>query len=65
MVALLVAIFLFWLGTVAPDRVAEAARDDTKALPSLHSDKYYPAADPTIRNGVLTMSVAVLNLMAK
>jgi hypothetical protein len=32
-------------------------------LPSLHSDKYYPVAEPSIRTGVLTMSTAVLNLM--
>jgi amidohydrolase len=60
-----VPIFLFWLGTVAPDRVAEATRDETKALPSLHSDQYHPIPEPSIRTGVLAMSMAVLNLMGK
>jgi len=60
-----VPIFLFWLGTVAPDRVAEAARDEAKALPSLHSDQYHPIPGPSIKTGVLAMSMAVMNLMAK
>ena len=32
-------------------------------LPSLHSDLYYPIPEPTIRTGVLTMSLAALNLL--
>jgi hippurate hydrolase len=57
-------IFLFWLGTVPPERVAEAARTG-KPLPSLHSDQFYPVPEPTIKTGVLAMSMAVLDLMAK
>ena len=34
-------------------------------LPSLHSDKYYPVIKPSIETGVLTMSLAVLNLLGK
>src|SRR5262249_35509327 len=37
-----VPIFMFWLGTVAPERVIEAAREGGKPLPSMHSDQYYP-----------------------
>jgi amidohydrolase len=58
-------IFLFWLGTVPPDRVAEAAKDETKMLPSLHSDQYHPIPEPSIKTGVLAMSMAVMNLMNK
>jgi hippurate hydrolase len=57
-----VPIFLYFLGTVAPERVAEAQRGGPP-LPSLHSDLYAPVPEPTIRTGVLTMSVAVLNLL--
>jgi hypothetical protein len=32
---------------------------------SLHSDHYYPLPEPSLRNGVLTMSLAVLNLAGK
>ncbi len=60
-----VPIFLFWLGTVPPDRVAEAAKDETKMLPSLHSDQYHPIPEPSIRTGVKAMSLAVINLMEK
>ncbi len=60
-----VPIFLFWLGTVPPDRVAEAAKDETKMLASLHSDQYHPIPEPSIKTGVLAMSMAVMNLMDK
>jgi hypothetical protein len=32
---------------------------------SLHSDRYYPLPEPSIRSGVLTMRLAVLNLVGK
>jgi hippurate hydrolase len=60
-----VPIFLYFLGTIAPERVAEAAKEGGKPLPSLHSDLYYPAPEPSIKTGVLTMSLAVLNLVGK
>jgi amidohydrolase len=59
-----VPIFLYFLGTLAPERVAEANRGG-KPLPSLHSDQFVPVPEPTIRTGVLTMSMAVLNLVGK
>jgi metal-dependent amidase/aminoacylase/carboxypeptidase family protein len=60
-----VPIFLFFLGTVDPDRVAESMREGARPLPSLHSDLYYPVPEPSIRTGVLAMSSAVLNLLGK
>jgi len=60
-----IPIFLFWLGTVAPERVAEAAKEGGKPLPSLHSEFFAPVPEPTIRTGVLAMSTAVLELMGK
>jgi hippurate hydrolase len=59
-----VPIFMFRLGTVPPEKVAEAARGG-RPLPSLHSDLYYPVPEPSIRTGVLGMSAAVLNLVGK
>jgi hippurate hydrolase len=58
-------IFLYFLGTIAPERYAESLREGAPPLPSLHSDQFYPIPKPTIETGVLTMSMAVLNLMAK
>jgi hippurate hydrolase len=59
-----VPIFLFWLGTVAPEKVAAATMSGTP-LPSLHSALYAPVPEPSIRTGVLAMSMAVLDLMGK
>jgi hippurate hydrolase len=59
-----IPIFFYFLGTVPVERYL-VAENGGEPLPSLHSDKYYPAAEPSIRNGVLTMSVAVLNLLGK
>ena len=60
-----VPICFWFIGTLEPERVAAAKRPGGAPLPSLHSDVYYPVMEPSIRNGVLTMSVAVLNLMGK
>jgi hippurate hydrolase len=59
-----VPICMLRIGTVAPDRFAlfEAGK---LALPSLHSDLYAPVAEPSIKTGVLAMTVAVLNLVTK
>jgi hippurate hydrolase len=58
-----VPICLYWLGTIDPKRVAEAESDNSIPLPSLHSDQFAPVPEPTIKTGVLTMSLAVLNLL--
>ena len=36
-----------------------------KSLPSMHSALYWPAPEPSIRTGVTTMSLAVLNLLGR
>jgi len=53
-------ICLFWLGTVAPEKIAGGS-----PLPSLHSSRFAPPPEPAIRTGVQAMSAAVLNLLAK
>ena len=60
-----IPIFLYFLGTASPERIAEAARAGGRQLPSMHSSEYYPIPEPSIRTGVLTMSMAVLNLVGK
>jgi hippurate hydrolase len=59
-----VPIFLYFLGTSDPDQVAAAAREG-RVLPSMHSDRYAPVPEPSIKTGVFTMSLAVLNLMER
>jgi hippurate hydrolase len=60
-----IPIFLFWLGTVAPEKVAEAAKEGATPLPSLHSPLYAPVPEPSLRTGVTAMSLAVLDLVGK
>jgi len=60
-----VPVFMFFLGSVAPERVAESLKEGGPELPSLHSDRYYPVPEPTIKTAVLAMTTAVLNLAGK
>ena len=55
----------FEIGTQKPEVAAAAQKEGAKPLPSLHSDLFAPVPEPTIKTGVLTMSMAVLNLMGK
>jgi hippurate hydrolase len=60
-----IPVFMFFVGTTAPDRYAEAHKENGKPLPSMHSDQYYPIPEPSIKTGVLAMTMAVLNLVGK
>jgi hippurate hydrolase len=60
-----VPIFLYFLGTAPPEKVAEAKKEGAKPLPSLHSPVYAPVPRPTLDTGVLTMSLAALELLGK
>jgi amidohydrolase len=60
-----VPVFMWFLGTIAPDRVAESNKPDGKPLPSMHSELYYPQPEPSLRTGVRTMCAAILDLMGK
>ncbi|MGQ0635608.1 MAG: amidohydrolase [Planctomycetaceae bacterium] len=57
-----VPIFMFRIGTVPAERVAELARAG-KTLPPLHSPDFYPDPASSIRTGVIGMTAAVLNLL--
>lgn len=59
-----VPIFIFWLGTVPPERVAEAASQG-RPLPSLHSAYFFPIPEPTIQTGVTALTLATLDLLGK
>jgi hippurate hydrolase len=56
--------FYYFLGSAPPERVAEA-RKGGRPLALTHTADYYPAPEPTIKTGVLTMSLAVLNVLGK
>jgi metal-dependent amidase/aminoacylase/carboxypeptidase family protein len=59
-----VPLCMFWLGTQAPEVVAEAKAKGT-TLPSLHSPFFKPVPEPTIETGVTAMASAVIGLMKK
>ena len=52
----------FHVGAVAPAKIAEF-KQAGKELPTLHSSKFAPVPEPTIRVGVIGMTSAVLDLM--
>jgi len=54
----------FHIGAVDPEKIAESKKTG-KPLPSLHSSKFAPVPEPTIRVGVIGMTAAVLELMEK
>jgi amidohydrolase len=57
-----VPIFMFWLGTIHPDRIAEATAKG-QTMPALHSSKYYPEPGPSIATGIRAMTAAVEKLL--
>ena len=54
----------FHIGAVDPVKIADSKKNGTP-LPSLHSSKFAPVAEPTIRIGMIGMTSAVLELMKK
>lgn len=58
-----VPIFMFRVGAVVPERMAESKREGGRPLPSLHSALFLPEPKQTIRTGVLAMTAAALDLL--
>jgi hippurate hydrolase len=57
-----IPVVMIRVGAVDPVRFAEAEKTGG-ALPSLHSPVFAPAAEPTLRTGVRTMTAAALELL--
>lgn len=60
-----IPVFMYFLGSVASDKVAASKKAGAAPLAGGHTDMYYPHPEPTIQTGVKTLSLAVLNLVAK
>lgn len=60
-----VPIFMYFLGTVAPEKYEAAQKPDAAPLPGMHTDSYAPLPEPSIRIGVRTECLAVMNLVGK
>ena len=54
----------FHIGAVDPEKIAQF-RKEGKELPTLHSSKFAPVPEPTIKVGIVGMTSAVLELMKK
>jgi hippurate hydrolase len=59
-----VPLCLFRIGAIAPEKAAESQRTGVP-LPSLHSSKFAPLPEPTIKTGVTALTAAALELLAK
>ena len=59
-----IPICMFWLGTITKESVTESIKTG-KTLPSLHSSKFAPVPEPTLKTGVTAMTAAVLELVGK
>lgn len=59
-----VPVFMFRLGTVAPERLQRIRGGELGAL-SLHSPLYYPDARESLRVGITAMTAALLDLLPK
>jgi amidohydrolase len=57
-----VPIMMFWLGTMPPQRIAEAKARGTD-LPALHSALFAPDPAPSIATGIKAMTAAVTGLL--
>jgi hippurate hydrolase len=55
----------FHVGAVAPEKMAGSKKPGALPLPSLHSSKFAPVPEPTIKTGLIAMTSAVLDLMKK
>ncbi|HEY2799928.1 MAG TPA: amidohydrolase [Chthoniobacterales bacterium] len=55
----------FHVGAVSPEKIAASKKPGALPLPSLHSSKFAPVPEPTIRTGLIAMTSAVLDLMGK
>jgi hippurate hydrolase len=54
----------FHIGAVEPAKISEY-KQEGKELPTLHSSRFAPVPEPTIRTGIVAMTAAVLELMPR
>jgi amidohydrolase len=55
---------MFWLGAMDPAKLA-AARSAGKSLPGLHTSRFEPLPEPTLRTGVIAMTSVAVALLQR
>jgi hippurate hydrolase len=60
-----VPTFIYFLGTIPKERYEAALKPGGPLLPGMHTDSYAPLPEPSIRTGVRTECMAILNLLGK
>lgn len=58
-----VPICLFWVGAVAPEAMTQHEKTG-QPLPSLHSPRFAPLPEPTLKTAITAMAAGVLELLA-
>ncbi|MGH9792216.1 MAG: amidohydrolase [Candidatus Acidiferrales bacterium] len=60
-----IPVCMFFVGGADPAKLEAARKGAGPPIPSLHSPLWAPIPEPTIRTGVLAMTAATLDLLAK
>jgi hippurate hydrolase len=55
---------IFWLGAMDPAKLA-AAKAAGKSLPGIHTSRFEPLPEPTLRTGVTAMTSVAMALLQK
>ncbi len=58
-----VPICMFWLGAVSPRELEASRKPGGPRLPSLHSSRYAPDPEPTLKTGVKALTSIALELL--
>ena len=57
-----IPLAFLWLGAMDPTKFATAEKAG-KLLPGMHTSKFEPLPEPTIRTGVTAMTAAAISLL--
>ena len=60
-----VPICMYFLGTIPKEKYVASKKENAEPLPGMHSDRYIPLPEPSIRIGVESMTLAVIDLLKK
>ena len=58
-------IFMYFLGTITPEKYDISQKPGAQQLPGMHSDGYAPVPETSLQFGMRTMSMAALELLGK